>query len=227
MHVYLEQVLQCLRLQALLMSFTTWGGALPLFMLFNAGGHTIKALWILHLLALIGGLMIAVTGAREFFESLGNCSFYIAFFKETQSQYGQHSFADVVDSGSLSCFIAYSCCPVRKRHARPLRGYCNVDWYGLYVTCCWHQRFTNVHVTWFTSHSAAQVAMPRPSCWTRCRRKAADPSLGFTPSWMTWAKVLGQPLWPAGSEPWEELKPLSDLDRVQGWVACSPAMRKN
>lgn len=53
------------RLQALLMSLTTWGGTLPLYVLFSAGGgHTIRALWILHLLAFSGGLMVAVAGGN-------------------------------------------------------------------------------------------------------------------------------------------------------------------
>ena len=45
------------------MSLTTWGGTLPLYVLFSAGGdHAIRALWILHLLAFSGGLMVAVAG---------------------------------------------------------------------------------------------------------------------------------------------------------------------
>lgn len=53
------------RLQAVLMSLTTWGGTLPLYVLFSAGGdHAIRALWILHLLAFSGGLMVAVAGGN-------------------------------------------------------------------------------------------------------------------------------------------------------------------
>jgi len=48
-----------------MMALTTWGGALPLYVVFNAGGHpgAVEYLWMFHLLAFLGGLMVAVTGA--------------------------------------------------------------------------------------------------------------------------------------------------------------------
>ena len=48
-----------------MMALTTWGGTLPLYVIFNAGGHpgAIEYLWMFHLLAFLGGLMVAVTGA--------------------------------------------------------------------------------------------------------------------------------------------------------------------
>jgi len=54
------------RLQALMMALTTWGGALPLYVVFNAGGHpgAVEYLWMFHLLAFLGGLMVAVTGGN-------------------------------------------------------------------------------------------------------------------------------------------------------------------
>lgn len=50
--------------------------------------------------------------------------------------------------------------------------------------------------------------------------------MGFTPSWTTWAKVLGRPWWPVGSELWEEPMPSSalegnDADALRWWIHLS------
>ena len=55
-----------------MMALTTWGGTLPLYVIFKAGGHpgAIEYLWMFHLLAFLGGLMVAVTGAPRQSEGL-------------------------------------------------------------------------------------------------------------------------------------------------------------
>lgn len=60
------------RLQALLMALSTWGGCLPLYMVFNEGGSDGRSLWVLHLLSFLGGLMIAMTGQSWFPQASGN-----------------------------------------------------------------------------------------------------------------------------------------------------------